>query len=66
MNATRRTTKPDQPRDFFFALARVIDHYLPDERIHYHQCGKSTRAQHVYRDLRTLERSVRGWLRAAK
>lgn len=65
MNAARRTTKTDHPRDFFISLARVIEHYLPEERTRYRHCGRATRTRHIYRDLQTLERSLRGWLNAA-
>lgn len=56
----------DQSRAFFLALARVVEHYLPDERAHYRTCGQTLRQQHVYRDLRTVQRTLRRWLEEAK
>ncbi len=66
MNTTRRTTNPHDSRDFFLALARVLEHYLPDERQHYRHCGRASRRTHIYRDLRTLKRILQGWISAAK
>lgn len=66
MPKTHSTIDPQHAKDFFVALARVIEHYLPDERAHYHHCDRALRQQHIYRDLRTLQRSLRGWLRAVK
>ncbi len=66
MKTNRRTTSADESRDFFLALARVLEHYLPDERTHYRHCSQVSRRQHIYRDLRTLQRTLERWMRAAK
>lgn len=60
----QRTTRPD-PRDFWLALARVIEHYAPDEAKHYQASSRAARQTHIDRDLRTLKRLLLHWIREA-
>lgn len=66
MNASRRQAKHKESRRFIFALARIIDHYLPDEKTHYCSCSPAGRKTHIYRDLLTVHRTLLRWGKESK
>ena len=53
-------------RLFFESLARVLDHYLADERNDYEASLLSIRTNHIYCSLKNLKRILLKWRRAAK